>query len=105
MRTLICLAALGVTACGEKMQAPADTYAIPEFEWRIRSNDELRSIYANSGMSLREGHKLHGFVGTDAAGRNVIYTTSPRTVDDAVACTLGHEVMHLALGDYHRSTP
>ena len=102
MRALICLAALAVTACGERVDAPADAYEIPPFEWRIRSPDELRAIYANSGMPLRDGHKLHGFVGTDSAGRNVIYTTRPRTVDDAVACTLGHEVMHVALGSYHR---
>lgn len=97
--------ALLLSACAEKIEAPADAYEIPPFEWRIRTNEQLRAIYANSGMPLRDGHKLHGFVGTDAAGRHVIYTTRPRTVDDAVACTLGHEVMHLALGDYHRSTP
>ena len=105
MRALICLTALATAACGEKMEAPADAYVVPAFEWRIRSNDQLREIYANSGMPLRDGHKLHGFVGTAPDGRHVIYTTRPRTVDDQVACTLGHEVMHLALGDYHRSTP
>lgn len=105
MRTLICLAMLGVAGCGEKMDAPADAYEIPPFEWRIRTNDELRAIYANSGMHLRDEHRLHGFVGRAPDGRHVIYTTRPRTVDDQVACTLGHEVMHLALGDYHRSTP
>lgn len=105
MRALICLTALALTACGEKMEAPADAYDIPPFEWRIRTNEQLRAIYANSGVVLRDEHRLHGFVGTAPDGRNVIYTTRPRTVDDQVACTLGHEVMHLALGDYHRSKP
>lgn len=105
MKQLATLLLVTMTACGEKMDAPADAYAIPSFEWRIRSSDELRAIYARSGMRLQDGQRLHGLVGTAPDGRHVIYTTRPRHVDDQVACTLGHEVMHLALGDYHRSAP
>lgn len=103
MRTLILAAfALLLSACAEKVDAPASAYEVPAFEWRIRTNDELRAIYANSGMALRDEQRLHGFVGVAADGRRVVYTTRPKRVDDAVACTLGHEVMHLALGNYHR---
>ena len=101
MRAIILAAAL-LAGCGEKVSAPADSYAIPEFEWRIRSAEDLRAVYANSGEVLGKDQVIEGFVGTDAHGRDVIYTKRPKTVDDAVACTLGHEVMHLALGDYHR---
>lgn len=105
IRPVVMLCALAATACGERVSAPADEYPVPALEWRIRSSDQLRAIYANSGMRIEDSQRLHGFVGTAPDGRHVIYTTRPRTVDDQVACTLGHEVMHLALGDYHRRTP
>ena len=34
-------------------------------------------------------------------GKAIIYTLPPKTVDDDVATTLGHEVMHIAMGKYH----
>ena len=106
MRAAIAIAAAALLpGCAEKIDAPADAYAVPAFEWRIRTNEQLRATYANSGMQLRDDQRLHGFVGIAPDGRQVVYTTRPKRVDDAVACTLGHEVMHLALGDYHRSKP
>lgn len=105
MKPAIFAATLLLSACAEKIEAPAAAYDVPAFEWRIRTNEQLRAIYANSGMTLQDGQRLHGFVGTAPDGQHVIYTTRPRTVDDQVACTLGHEVMHLALGDYHWSKP
>lgn len=65
------------------------------------SRAELEAVYRNSGQAVPEGGRLHGFAGY-RDGRAVVYTLPPRTVDDAVTCTLGHEVMHIALGAYHR---
>lgn len=92
-----------LAGCGERIAPapqPGDVHALPPIEWRIVSELELRRVYADAGMPLERGQKLHGFVGTQS-GRTVIYTTAPRTVDDQVATTLGHEVMHVALGRYH----
>ena len=97
--------ALLLAGCAEKIEVPADDYAIPAFEWRIRSDQHMRAVYANSGQRLEDGHRLTGFVGRAPDGRHVVYTGRPQRLDDQVACTLGHEVMHLALGDYHRSKP
>lgn len=101
MRALILI--LLLTGCGERVTPtphPGDVHALPLIEWRIVSEPELRRVYADAGMPLERGQKLHGFVGTQS-GRTVIYTTAPRTVDDQIATTLGHEVMHVALGSYH----
>lgn len=80
---------------------PGDTIAVAEFEWRVVDRDALMAIYRNSGLDLAAGQQLEGFAGVDANGVSVIYTLPPRTVDDQVTCTVGHEVMHIALGKYH----
>lgn len=103
--TALSILALLLTACGERI-APTptdgDTHALPPIEWRIRSRVELEAIYRHSGMALHDGQKLEGFAGREG-DRWVVYTLPPQYVDDAATCTLGHEVMHVALGDYHRS--
>ena len=104
MRTLILLSSLLLTACGESVQNPPEpgqTVALPPIEWRVRDREGLEAAYRNSGMPLTERERLHGFAGRDG-DTAVVYTLPPRRVDDAVACTLGHEVMHVALGEYHR---
>ena len=104
MRCLpLLLSSLALTGCGDHITPspqPGDVHTLPPIEWRIVSEPELRRAYADAGMPLERGQKLHGFVGTQS-GRTVIYTTAPSTVDDQVATTLGHEVMHVALGSYH----
>lgn len=52
-------------------------------------------------MITGERDRLHGFAGYADDGTAVVYTLPPQSVDDAVACTLGHEVMHVALGEHH----
>lgn len=84
------------------MPETQDSYHLPPIEWRIRDAQGLRAAYVNSGMTLTNDQKLEGFVGLDEKGRTVVYTMRPKTVDDSVACTLGHEVMHVALGNYHK---
>lgn len=103
---LLALAAVTLTACQEEVQeAPlaGDTVHVPAFEWRVRDTRTLVDNYTiDSGMTLADGQKIEGFTGLDPRGTVVVYTKAPRYVDDQVACTLGHEVMHLALGDYHQ---
>lgn len=77
-----------------------DIYAIPEIEWRVVGRDELIAVYENSGQTIRSGEELHGFMGY-RDGKPVIYTLAPKTVDDQVTLTLGHEVLHVVLGEYH----
>ena len=98
------LAALCLTACGEPVDnapKPGHNITLPPMEWRVRDRATLEGTYLHSGEALGDHERLHGFVGMDGE-QVVIYTLPPKTVDDAVACTLGHEVMHVALGSYHR---
>ncbi|PJK02813.1 hypothetical protein CO615_02310 [Lysobacteraceae bacterium NML75-0749] len=94
-----------LTACGgeriEPAPQPGDVHQLPPMEWRIVGQREMERIYRDAGMPLHDSDRLHGFIGQQA-GRTVIYTTAPQYVDDSVTCTLGHEVMHAALGRYHK---
>ena len=83
------------------MPETQNEYSLPPIEWRIRDAQGLRTAYNNSGMTIGNDERLEGFVGIDEEGRTVVYTMRPKYVDDSVACTLGHEVMHVALGNYH----
>ena len=100
----VCLGIL--TACGEKvLEAPeaGDVVHVPAFEWRVRDQPALEASYmASTGVVLSSDQRLEGFAGQSTDGTKVVYTKPPRYVDDSVACTLGHEVMHLALGRYHQ---
>lgn len=94
-----------LTACGESVQGapePGENIALPPIEWRVRDRVALEQAYRESGMHIGERDRLHGFAGYADDGTAVVYTLPPSRVDDAVTCTLGHEVMHLALGEYHR---
>ena len=107
MRKAAVIAVLLLAGCtgGERVtDAPqaGDTIQLPPVEWRIVDAPALLQVYRNSGLEVPQHHQLEGFVGVDSGGRQVIYTLPPRTVDDQVTCTLGHEVMHVALGNYHR---
>lgn len=93
-----------LAACGERVQNPPQagtTISVPAFEWRIVDQSSLEQVYTNSGMNLSSDRKLYGFAGKTDKGVFVIYTTAPTTVDDEVTTTLGHEVLHLVLGEYH----
>ena len=94
-----------LTACGESVQGapePGGNIALPPIEWRVRDRVALEQAYRDSGMGLTDRENLHGFAGYADDGTAVVYTLPPQRVDDAVACTLGHEIMHVALGEYHR---
>lgn len=96
--------AAGLASCAQSIDPapqPGQVYQLPAVEWHVVDRDELRRVYAAAGMPLADGDKLHGFAGVDGAGRPVIYTLPPARVDDAATLTLGHELLHVALGRYH----
>ena len=105
MKWLIVGIAALLTACGEPVQGapePGDNIELPPIEWRVRDRVALEQAYRDSGMALEDRDRLHGFAGYDDTAWAVIYTLPPKRVDDAVACTIGHEIMHIAIGEYHR---
>lgn len=106
MKTLTTLMVLVLAGCngGERISsAPVagDTITLPSIEWRVVDQAQLIAVYRKSGLEVPEGQQLDGFAGMDSRGVHVVYTLPPRRVDDQVTCTLGHEVMHVALGKYH----
>lgn len=110
MKHLFALLMLPILLCacdmGEKVQGapkPGSVIEIPAFEWHVTDNAGLQSKYLESGGVLGGKREALGFTATrERDGATLVYTTAPKRVDDIVACTLGHEVMHIALGDYHK---
>ncbi len=104
MRALLLAAMLLLSACADRIEpqpAAGDIYQLPPMEWRIVDRAELERIYRDAGMPLIEQQRLHGFVARQG-DKIVIFTLPPRSVDDDVTTTLGHEVIHVAIGDYHK---
>lgn len=100
---LAALATLALSACAEKVQnAPAAgaDVSVDAFTWRVRSPEQINAEYRAAGKDPGPGNAVAGYIGT-LNGATIITTQPPRHVDDSIACTLGHEVMHAALGDYH----
>lgn len=83
-----------------KVYTPSSIH-IPTFDWYIVSEEDLQTIYKNSGYDLPSNNRVTGLTGM-VKGKQVIITTAPKGVDDEVTLTLGHEVMHLAFGKYHQ---
>ena len=106
MKKLLLAVVLLLAACkGEKIQnAPkaGDVINIPAVQWVVADKSTMMDVYRNSGMDIAEGASLKGFVGTRDDGTQVMYTLAPEYVDDDATLTVGHEVLHLAIGDYHR---
>ncbi len=94
----------GLAGCAQSIDPapqPGQVYQLPAIEWHVVDRYELRRVYVDAGMPLAEGDRLHGFAGVNGEGRTVIYTLPPARVDDAATLTLGHELLHVALGRYH----
>ncbi len=95
-----------LTACSgpsiDNAPRAGDTQQLPPIEWRVVDRAELERAYRAAGMQIPERSELRGFAARLGDGRTVVYTLPPRHVDDDVTTTLGHEVMHVALGEYHR---
>lgn len=90
-----------VACTPEQPLAEKGVHHVPGFEWRIVDRGELQAAYERYGMKTPHKARLEGFVGQTDDGRWVVYSTAPYRVDDQVATTLGHEVMHIVLGEYH----
>jgi hypothetical protein len=89
-----------LTGCAEPVQnAPkaGQNVIIPAFVWRIRDPETIAKEHGQTP----NGTIPAAYVGRRADGTLVITTPPPRAVDDDVATSLGHEVMHIALGQYH----
>lgn len=104
---VVCAAALILPSCDTGNITPRpvanQTYYLPPIEWRIRDAETIRQAYVESGQCLEDGQTIEGFTGLDPNGVQVIYTLPPKRVDDSATLTLGHELMHVALGkDYHK---
>lgn len=95
-----------LTACGEKVAGapePGTVIDVPAFRWHVVDRAALERAYTeDAGLPLGKGEKLEGFVGVLEDGTHVIYTLPPQRVDDAATTTLGHEVLHLAIGAFHK---
>ncbi len=106
MRKIRFTAAIAVAmlaGCGETVQnapKPGDDIAVPAFTWRVRTQEQIASEYAGAGKDPGQGQEVAAYIGR-LNGATIITTKPPRYVDDKIACDLGHEVMHAALGDYH----
>lgn len=88
-----------LAGCREPVQnAPkvGDDIKVQEFLWRVRDAETI-----NREHGPVPGHEVLGYIGQRADGSYVITTPAPRLVNDQAACILGHEVMHLAFGNYH----
>lgn len=85
----------------ERIAIPQAVYQVPAFELHIVTQEEMERVYRNSGMRVPPGHVLEGFTGT-AKGKRVVFMTQPQYRDDNVTTTLGHEVLHITHGNYHK---
>lgn len=103
MRAIALVVVLFLTACAEKIQdAPTagTTIQVGAFEWRVINQQQMRELHAINGIAL-DAHQVPKGLAGRKDGRAIIYTLPPGRVDDETALTLGHEVMHIALGKYH----
>jgi len=113
---MILIACLLLTGCGGEKIDPAPQAGERHqlrIEWRVVDRPTLEQAYRDSGMVLLKRERaagdpnpqrdrLHGFAGRLPDGSAVIYTLPPERLDDQATCTLGHEILHITHGDYHR---
>lgn len=103
MKIYTMAALLALTGCAEKIQdAPkaGTTMLVQGFEWRVINEAQMRELHAINGIPIPDGKMPAGMQGYKD-GKTIIYTLPPVSVDDDVALTLGHEVMHITMGKYH----
>lgn len=106
MKLFVWLAPLLLTACnvGEKIQngpITGEDVKLPPITWQIRTSEQLAST-REKALGPHQGEVLGLSAVNVDTGEVIVMTTMPKYVDDEVACTLGHEVMHVALGAYHK---
>ena len=80
-----------------------DQIELPPIVWKIRTEKQMAEIRENSLGPTNRKVRVLGLTGVNQdTGRVEVITEVPRYVDDQIACTLGHEIMHVALGDFHK---
>ena len=92
-----------LVGCGEKVRGAPDVGTatlVQQFEWRVINRAQMVELHRLNGIHLKPNEVPLGMQGYKD-GKAIIYTLPPKTVDDDVATTLGHEVMHIAMGKYH----
>lgn len=84
------------------MVQPGTVIHLPPIEWHVLSEEDMVRVYTEQGgMTISEGQALDGFAASQG-DRIMVFTRPPRYVDDQVTLVLGHEIMHVALGEYHQ---
>lgn len=108
MRLFILLLALfTLVACDSKEPVKnkpeiGEQIQLPPIIWKIRT-DEQMLIVREGSLGRTPNIKVLGLQGVNKSTGDIeVYTNAPKYVDDQVACTLGHEIMHVALGNYHK---
>lgn len=113
--TLLCYALLVLVLFAPGCNPRTPPVSVPENEYRLNvvwrvidSPRELAEIYSTGGGTIIDygsratrKDRLYGFSARGEDGTIYVYTLRPEHVDDSRTLTLGHEVMHVALGDYH----
>ena len=110
MRILVAVALLLTVAGCHKARGPVigspppgSIIVVPSFEWHVVDSETMRLLFEKSGEPVVDGRRHHGIVGTSMDGKRVVVVTLPPVrVDDDATLTLGHEVLHIALGEYHK---
>lgn len=83
-----------------------EIHEVPSFTWVILNEKVLRDTYLAYGGTLPKDGKLTGFTARDrVTGAHYVYSLPVRNVDDEGTLVLGHEVLHIILGDYHPKYP
>lgn len=75
---------------------------VPSFELRtVSTQAEMQTLYRKYGGKVCNGCRVQGFTATFGDGHKVVFIMPPKKVNDANTTTLGHEVLHVVLGNYH----
>lgn len=74
----------------------------------VRDEADLKTkLMSRATPELRaevEALDLYGFYTVNASGECVVYVMRPETVNDRRVLTLGHELLHCVMGNYHQPT-
>ena len=110
MRILIVLLSLLFVGCSKQpdpvFPKAGESRGVPAFTWVVLNEKDLQAMYLASGGTLPEGSKLTGFTAQDrATGAQYVYTLPVENVDDERTLVVGHEVLHIILGNYHPKFP